>query len=283
MSYVFSEDSTDLGSTTEITHEIWLVDDILVREPYRRVPPAQLEEFRMAVQDLLDTGVIREPCSPYASPVVLVQKKDSDLRVLTSIDSMLKQDACPIPRIAEALEALHGAKCFCSLDLQSGYLQVGVHKADKAKTVVTTPFGLLEFNWMPFGLTNAPATFQRLMEQCLSGLNLKMCLVYLDNVIVFGSTFKESLERFQTVLKHLGYFGLKLKASKCKFFYTELLYLGHVVSALGVSPDPDKIAALKKWLQHPPKSFPELQTFLSFAGYYCTFVSGFAQIAKPLH
>lgn len=87
---------------------------------------------------------------------------------------------------------------------------------------------------MPFGLTNASATFQRLMERCLSILNLKICLVYLDDVIVFGSTFKETLERLQTVLKRLGDFGLKLKASKCKLFYTELPYLGRVVSAQGM-------------------------------------------------
>ena len=193
---------------------------------------------------------------------MLVRKKDGSLRVCVDfrkLNAKTIKDAYPIPRITETLEALHGANWFCSLGLQSGYLQVGVRVADKAKTAVTTPFGLFEFNRMPFGLTNAPATFQRLMERCLGGLNLKICLVYLDDVIVFGSTFEETLERLQTVLKRLGDFGLKLRASKCKFFYTELLYLGHVVSALGVSPDPDKIAALQEWLQDPPKSF-----FLNF-------------------
>ena len=157
MSYVFSKDSTDLGSTTEITHEIRQVDDIPVREPYRRVPLAQLEEFRMAVQDLLDTGVIRQSCSPYASPVVLVRKKDGSLRVCVDfhrLSAKTIKDTYPIPRIAETLEALHGAKWFCSLDLKSGYLLVGVREADKAKTAVTTPFGLFEFNRMPFGLGN---------------------------------------------------------------------------------------------------------------------------------
>ncbi len=199
------------------------------------------------------------------------------------INAKTVKDAYPIPRIAETLEALHGAKWFCSLDLQSGYLQVGVREADKPKTAMTTPFGLYEFNRMPLGLTNAPATFQRLMERCLAGLNLKICLVYLDDVIVFGSTFEETLRRLEIVLKHLGDFGLKLKASKCKLFHTELSYLGHIVSALGVSPDPDKIKALQEWLQHPPKNTSELQTFLGFAGYYRSFVEGFAPIAKPFH
>ena len=110
------------------------------------------------------------------------------------------------------------------------------------------------------------------MERCQAGLDLKICLVYLDDVIMFGSTFHETLRRLEIVLKGLGDFGLKLKASKCKLFHIELAYLGHTVSALGVSLDPDKIKALQ-----------ELQTYLGFAGYYCSFMEGFAQIAKPLH
>ena len=144
----------------------------------------------MAAQDLLHTGVIRGSCSYCASPVVLVRKKDGDLRVCVDFRRLNAKtiNAYPIPRIAETLEALHGAKWFCSQDRQSGYLQIGVREADKAKTAVTTSFGLFEFNRMP------PATSQRLLERCLGGLNLKICLVYLDDVIVFGSTFKETLE-----------------------------------------------------------------------------------------
>lgn len=99
---------------------------------------------------------------------------------------------------------------------------------------------------MPFGLTNAPVTFQRLMEQCLHGLNLKICLAYLDDVIVFAKSFDEMLERLEIVLERLGKYGLKLKVSKCNLFQTELAYLGHVVSEHGVAPDPSKISSLKK-------------------------------------
>ena len=122
---------------------------------------------------------------------------------------------------------------------------------------MTTPFGLWELNRMPFGLTSAPAMFQRLMVRCLAGLNLKIYLVYLDDVIVFGSTYEETLKWLEIVLKHLGDFGLKLKAPKCKLFHMELSYLGHVVSALGVSPDPDKIKA---------KMRPSSRLFLALLG-----------------
>ena len=154
---------------------------------------------------------------------------------------------------------------------------------DKQKTAMTTPFGLFEYNRMPFGLTNAPATFQRLMERCLVGLNLKICLAYLDHVIVFAKSFEEMLSRLEAVLQRLSEYGLKLKPSKCKLFQTRVTYLGHVVSSEGVGPDPDKLTALREWLEHPPTSVKELQTFLGFAGYYRSFVEGFTAIAAPLH
>ena len=145
-----------------------------------------------------------------------------------------------------------------------------------------TPFGLFEFNRMPFGLTNAPVTFQGLMERCLTGLNSKICLAYLDDVIVFARTFDEMLERLEAVLKRLEEHGLKLKPSKGQLFQTKLTYLWHVVSVNGVEPDPEMILSLPKWLENPPKTRKELQTFLGFAGYYRHFVDLFARIAVPL-
>lgn len=170
------------------------------KEAYRRVPPGQLEEFRDAVRDLLDTGVIAESKSPYASPVVLVKKKDKTLRVCVDfwkLNARTVEDSYLIPRISEMLQALSGAEWFCSLDLQSDYLQVKIAPKDKAKTAMTTPFVLFEFNRMPFGLTNAPATFQRLMEGCRGDLNFRTCLIYLDDVIVFAKSFWEMLQRLK--------------------------------------------------------------------------------------
>ena len=120
------------------------------------------------------------------------------------------------------------------------------------------------------------------MERYLAGLSLKICLVYLDGVIVFGNAFEETLKRLEIVLKRLGDFGLRLKASKCKLFHTELSYLGHIVSQLGISPDPDKIKALQEWLQHLPKNASELQIFLGFAGYYSHLWTGSHRPLSPL-
>ncbi|XP_060607809.1 uncharacterized protein LOC132759951 [Ruditapes philippinarum] len=134
---------------------------------------------------------------------------------------------------------------------------------------------------MAFGLTNAPATFQRLMERCMGELNLKECLIYLDDVIIFSDTVEKHFERLAAVFSRLEHYGLKLKGSKCEFFQLEVKYLGHVVSADGVRTDPEKTSVLKDW--PIPKSIKDLRSFLGFAGYYRRFVNGFSQITKPLN
>ena len=269
MDYVFAKSNDDLGCTAEVQHEIKLTDDQSVKQPCCRVPPAQLDEFREAVKNMLEAGVIKESKSPYSSPIVLVRKKDKGLRICVDFRQLNRKtikDAYRIPRIKETLKTLQGAKWFCTLDLQSGYLQVEMAEKDREKTGMTAPFGLYEFNRMLFGLTNAPATFQRLMERCLGDLNLRTCLVYLDDIVVFGKSFDETLERLEAVLKRLGKFGLKLKPSKCKIFLNEIPFLGHIVSDKGVAPDPSKVESVTDWLSNPPSSTSELQNLLGICG-----------------
>ena len=137
--------------------------------------------------------MVTESKSPYASPVVLVKRKDKTLRVCVDfhkLNARTVRDSYPIPLIAETLQALSGAQWFCSQDLQSGYLQVKIASGD-----------LYEFNRIPFGLTYPPATFQRLMESCLGNFNFCICLVYLDDVIVFARSFLEMPEHLEEVLK----------------------------------------------------------------------------------
>lgn len=281
---VFAVRDEDLGYTDRVKHEIPLMDDKPISQPYRRIPPTQFEEVREHISGLLRKGVIHESSSSYASPVVLVRKADKSLRLCVDyrrLNSKTKRDAFPLPRIDESLDALGGAQMFSTIDLASGYHQVAVDEKDRPKTAFITPFGLYEFRRMPFGLCNAPATFQRLMQAVMSDLVFQIVLIYLDDLLVYSSTFDEHLARLETVFKRLRETGLKVKVEKCYFLQPEVRFLGHQVSAQGVSTDPDKINAVQEW--PTPSTLKELRSFLGFCSYYRRFIQGFSQIAGPLH
>ena len=283
-SNVFATHDGDLGCTDLLSHEIPLHDDIPIRQRYRRVPPCEYEAVKAHINQLLEAQVIRESSSPYASPIVLVRKKDGSLRLCVDyrlLNSKTRKDAFPLPRIEESLDALSGARWFSTLDLASGYNQVPVAEQDKPKTAFCTPFGLFEWNRMPFGLCNVPGTFQRLMQRMFGDQQCESLLLYLDDIVVFSTSVTQHLERLELVLSRLQKEGLKAKLEKCAFFQQEVQYLGHVISGEGVATDPSKIEAVAQWKR--PNHLSELRSFLGFASYYRRFVKGFAKLAAPLH
>ncbi|KAJ8003957.1 hypothetical protein DPEC_G00153790 [Dallia pectoralis] len=282
--HVFASSDGELGCTKVIQHEIPITDCVPIKQRYRRIPPSQYEEVKAHIRQLLEQGAIRESCSPYSSPLVIVRKKDGSIRMCVDyrgLNAKTRKDAFPLPRIEESLDSLSGARWFSTLDLASGYNQVKVADQDQHKTAFCTPFGLYEFSRMAFGLCNAPGTFQRLMERILGDQRFQSLLLYLDDVVVFSSTFEQHLQRLALVLSRFEHFNLKVKLSKCSFFKPEVSYLGHVISAHGVSTDPGKIQAVKEWKS--PQSLAELKSFLGFASFYRRFVKNFACIAAPLH
>ena len=284
---LFALQDHELGRTTRVKHRIHLNDPNRepIKQRHRRVPHSMYEEVKQHLKTMLECGVIQHSNSPWRSPVVLVRKSDGSLRFCVDyrkLNHLTRKDAYEIPCIEETLDSLHGSKYFSCLDLKAGYWQVAMHEDDKALTAFSCgPLGFYEFNVMPFGLSNSPATFQRLMEQCLGDLHLKKCLIFLDDIIVFSSTLEEHLENLQAVFQRLNEFGLRLKPSKCKFFREKVRYLGYVVSKEGIEVDPNKVEVLKQ--MKSPASVQELQRFLGFLGFNRKFIRNFARIAKPLY
>ena len=236
------------------------------------------------VRDMEKQGVVRPSCSPWASPVVLVLKKDGTKRFCVDyrkLNGIRRKDGYPLPRIDDILDTLGGSQYFTSLDLASGYWQVGMDEESVQKSAFITHSGLYEFVRMPFGMCNAPATFQRLMEIVLSDLLWKHCFAYLDDILVCSPTFDDHLHHLHTVFERIRQAGLRLQAKKCQFLKPSVCYRGHVVSKEGICPDPAKTNQIEHY--PVPTDVEGVRRFLGLASYYRRFVSEFSKVASPLH
>ena len=232
---------------------------------------------------MLTGGQIELSDSPWSSPVVLVTKKDGGTRFCVDyrrLNDTTVKDAYPLPRIDDTLDMLAGKQWFSTLDLASGYCQISLSQEARIKTAFATHSGLFQFKVMPFGLCNAPATFERLMDRVLQGLRWSRCLVYLDDIISFGSTFGDALDNLTLIFEKLRSYGLQLKSTKCHLFQTSVPFLGHIVGRRGLECDPVKIEGIKSW--PVPDCLKSVRQFLGFVGYYRRFIPNFADIVTPL-
>ncbi|UYV73036.1 K02A2.6-like [Cordylochernes scorpioides] len=271
------------GRTHLVRHKIKTNSDIPIRKNPYRVSLREREIINNQIDKMLKKGIISHSSSPWASPVILVKKKDGTFRFCVdyrNLNSITVKDQYPLPRIDDCFDSLHGSRYFTSLDLCSGYWQVEVEEQDREKTAFVTPDGLYHFNVLPFGLCNGPATFERLMDNILRTHKWKICLCYLDDVIVFSEDLPSHLTRLKTILGCLRKAGLTLNLSKCRFAYEELLLLGHVGSKEGITPDPEKIASIKDF--PALKTIKNVRAFLGLCSYYRRFIKEFSKIAYPL-
>ena len=287
-SQIFAKSKTDLGRTDMIKHHIETGDERPFKHKPRRLPQAKFDEMKKQVEAMHAQGVIRPSTSNWGSNVLLVKKKDNSWRMCIDyreLNAKTKNvDPYMLPRVDDTLDALSGAKFFCTLDLISGYHQLELTEESKAKTAFITPRmnpSQWEFNMLPFGVLGGPATFQRLIDLLLLGLEYKIALAYLDDIIVFGRTHRECLERLEQVFARLAASGLKLKPSKCVLFAPETTFLGHVISADGVKCDPKKVEAVKNWQR--PSTARDVQVFLGTVNYYNRFIKNYSEIARPLY
>ena len=272
-------------ATSTVMHKIDTEGSAPVATPQYRMSPMENENMRQQVRSQLSNGIIQPSKSPWCSPVLMVKKKDSTLRMCIDfrrLNKVTKKDTYPLPRIDDSLNTLNGARWFSGMDLAAGYWQVLIDFADREKTAFpVVGEGFFEWVRMPFGLCNAPATFQRMMDHLFRAHTWKYCLVYFDDILVYTkTTFKDHIHHLEAILKVLSEANLSCKISKCNFARQEVEFLGHIVSRNGIHPDPKKVLAITS--REPPKDVDGIRSFLGFASYYRRFIKDFASVAAPM-
>ena len=278
-----------LSYSNSATHKIKTTDDEPINiKPYR-IPHHQKQEVQKQVENMLNEKIIFPSKSPWNFPLIVVPKKpdaDGNKRYRIAIDfrALNKKtipDVFPLPNISDILENLGKSKVFSTLDLANGFHQLLIDPKDRDKCSFSTPFGKYSFARMPFGLSNAPATFQRLMNTVLSGLQGIKCFVYMDDIVIYGKNLQDHNNKLKEVFIKLREHNLKLQPIKCNFLRKELIYLGHIINENGIFPDPEKIKDVQKF--PIPKTPKNIKQFLGLCGYYRRFIKNFSQIASPLN
>ena len=282
--HIFALRDTDLGQTNLVEMTLDTGDHPPVKKRPYQMPFSQRPLLEKHLEELLQTGIIRPSNSPWASPIVVVPKKDGGLRMAidyrATANKALIPNSYPLPNIDEILSSMQGCKVFSCLDLKSGYYQIAMAEKDKAKTAFVCFRGLFEFNVMPFGLSSAPPIFQELMDKVLGPTKNQFAIAYLDDILIYSKTEKEHVQHIREIFRRLDEAGLKLKPSKCDFFKKEVRYLGHVLSADGVKPDPDKVSVIRQL--RIPNTVREIRSVVGMASYYRKFIPNFSRIVQPL-
>lgn len=280
---VFSADKFDIGVTQDAVHTIDTGNQKPISCTPRRIPMHVEGKVDELVEKMVEHEIVRPSSSPWNSPIVVVAKKNGDIRLCVDyrkLNSVTKRPIFPIPEPQQLFDALTGSGYFSTLDLSQGYHQVRLAEQDIPKTAFTTSKGQFEYLRMPFGLCSAPATFQRLMHSVLKADNWEKCLVYLDDILIFGKNPEEHFQRLRSVLSRIREAGLKLSPEKCHLFQQEVEYLGHIISKSGIHTSPAKVEKVQHW--PTPTNEDELRSFLGLCGYYRRFIRNYSQVVSCL-
>ena len=245
-----------------------------------RMTPVELQELKVQLQELLDKGFIRPSTSPWGAPVMFSKKKDKTLRLCINywqLNRVTIKNRYLLPRIYDLFDQLRGVRFYSKIDLYTGYLQLRVREADISKMAFRTRYGHFEFTVMPFGLTKAPTAFMDLMHRVFHPYLDKFVVVFVDDILIYFKFEEEHEGHLRIVIQALKDRQLYTKFSKCEFWLTRVRFLGHVVSASGVSLDLEKVKAVMSWER--PKSVIEICSFLGLVGQYRRH---FSQLAEPM-
>jgi len=275
------------GCTSLVQHNTDTVDARPIKKKPYRIPHSLKPVVESHIEEMLDKGIIEPSMSPWSSSIVLVRKKTKDGSIkyrfcvdYRALNAVTKPDAYPILNIVDMLDSMGQSRIFSVLGMTSGYHQIEIHPNDREKTAFTCHRRHYQFVKMPFGLNNAPATYQRCIDVILMGLKGVNCLVYFDDIICFSVTMEEHAKKLKEIFKRLEKANFKIHPDKSVFGTDTVQYLGHVCSASGIRPYPNKIQAIH---QYPvPRNARDVRAFIGLTGYHRRHVPNFAGIAKPL-
>lgn len=280
---LFVKSDLELGRTDLVSMKVETGDNVPIKQRPYRTPWSQRSLVEEHIDSMLKANVIQESASPWASPIVLVNKKDGSKRFCIDyrkLNRVIKQNSYPLPNIDDILTSMHHSTVFSCLDLKSGYWQIPLDPESKEKTAFICHAGLYHFNVVPFGLSIAPPVFQELMDKVLIGIKGKYTTAYLDDIVIYSRNVEEHICHLREVFKRLSDAGLKLKLSKCDLFKNKIKYLGHEVSEKGIKPDVGKVKVISEL--KAPTNIREVRRIIGMAGFYRKFIPNFSEITQPL-
>lgn len=267
--------------------QIRLSDNTPVFTKNYRLPYTQKAEVDRQVRELLENDLIELSTSPYNSPLIIVPKKTIDGKPkyrmcidYRKLNRKIIPDKFPLPRIEEILESLGKAKFFTVMDLYSGFHQIPLAEKSRNVTAFSTDIGFFQWKVLPFGLNIAPSSFSRMMTIAFSGLSPQQSFIYMDDLIVIGSTENQHLHNLENVFEMCRQHNLKLNPEKCDFFKNEVTFLGHNCTSDGLKPDSKKLDTIHAYPR--PENKDDVRRFVAFANYYRRFIKNFSIITYPL-
>jgi RNase H-like domain found in reverse transcriptase/Reverse transcriptase (RNA-dependent DNA polymerase)/Integrase zinc binding domain/Chromo (CHRromatin Organisation MOdifier) domain/Zinc knuckle len=281
---VFSEvEASSLPDHGPRDHEIETLGKAPPWKPLYASSEKELKVLREYLAENLKKGWIRESISPARAPILFVAKPDGGVRICVDyrgLNAITVKNRYPLPLLNEILERVAGAVIFTKLDLRDAYHRIRIKAGHEWKTAFGTRYGHFEYKVMPFGLANAPATFQAYMNQALSGLIDVICVVYLDDILIFSKSEEEHVKHVKTVLERLRKHKLYAKRTKCEFAVRRLKFLGHIISDKGVEMDPSRVEAIRDWPE--PTSKKEILMFTGTTNWHRRFIKRYSHISAPL-
>ncbi len=287
---VFAENDFDLGDFNDIEHSIDTGTAKPVRQRMRRTQMCFVDEEKANLEKMLQAKVIQPSVSEWAEAPVLIRKRDGQVRWCVDyrcLNKVTSKDVFPLPLVEECMDTLSGNCWYSKLDANSAYWQVKIKKSDRKKTAFATKYGLYEFVRMGFGLCNAPATYCRVMNLVLRGLNWNILLAFLDDILVMGNGFADHLRNLEQVFQRFRQYGLKLKPRKCELYQVRVEFLGRVVGKQGLQMGVEHIKVVQNW--PTPKNTRQVEQFLGLVNYHsvecgnCICICGTQLFTEMLH